>query len=79
LRNDNFAGYKFNRRKNNIDFICRNTECDYGDQILPISVIDENLYEYPPTLLLGTVDKFAQLSWLQEPKNFLGHKTGSPP
>ena len=79
LCDDNYAGYKVNRRKNNIDFICNNEKCDYGNQVLPISVIDENLYEFPPTLLLGTVDKFAQLSWLQEPRNFLGHKTGSPP
>ena len=30
---------------------------------LPVVVTDEELYEQPPTLLIGTVDKFAQLAW----------------
>ena len=34
-----------------------------SSQGLPILVIDEDLYESPPTLLIGTVDKFAQMSW----------------
>ena len=37
------------------------------------------LYENPPTLLVETVDKFAQLSWLYKTSNFIGSKTGKSP
>ena len=30
---------------------------------MPIMVIDEDIYESPPTLVLATVDKFAQVAW----------------
>ncbi|WP_376796423.1 DISARM system helicase DrmA [Thermogemmatispora sp.] len=30
---------------------------------LPILVVDEEIYRQPPTLLIATVDKFAQLPW----------------
>ena len=35
--------------------------------------------ENPPTLLVATVDKFAQLAWLDKTSNFLGSKTGKSP
>ena len=45
----------------------------------PISVIDEQLYAAPPTLLLSTVDNFALLPWDDGPPAFLGRGTGKPP
>ena len=41
---------------------CPQDECDFTMR-LPIQIIDEELYEDPPTLLFGTVDKFAMLPW----------------
>lgn len=41
---------------------CPQEECDFTAR-LPIQIIDEELYRTPPTLLFGTVDKFAMLPW----------------
>lgn len=46
-------------------FRCPNEGCRWHDRTtrLPVVVIDDDIYDTPPTLLLGTVDKFAQLAW----------------
>ena len=50
---------------------CTETSCVFYDE-LPILVVDEDIYRNPPTLLFGTVDKFALLPWKQEVKNIFG-------
>lgn len=42
-------------------FNCVNNKCAFHDR-LPIQVVDEMLYNQPPTLLFATVDKFAILA-----------------
>jgi len=41
---------------------CPQDKCTFRRR-LPIQIIDEELYENPPTMLFGTVDKFAMLPW----------------
>ncbi|QTO37305.1 hypothetical protein J7D54_12900 [Tessaracoccus sp. MC1865] len=41
---------------------CPNAKCHFHGE-LPLIVIDEQLYEAPPTILLATVDKFARLQF----------------
>ena len=55
-------------------FYCRNPECEFGqsDEPLPCRVVDESLYEHPPSLLIATIDKFARLAWEQRAGAFLG-------
>ncbi|GEB50337.1 helicase-related protein [Streptomyces cacaoi] len=43
-------------------FFCPRDSCVFHER-LPVSVVDEQMYEEPPTFLLGTVDKFARLAW----------------
>lgn len=54
-------GYSMRDNKHFYMF-CPQDECDFTTR-LPIQIIDEELYEDPPTLLFGTVDKFAMLPW----------------
>ncbi|HVD99972.1 MAG TPA: helicase-related protein [Cytophagaceae bacterium] len=80
-------GYK--RRKiggnDTIIYQCDNQQCDFSkpDFNLPLVVIDEDIYDKPPTLLIGTVDKFAMLTWRPEAKTLFGfrgsERTFSPP
>lgn len=56
-------------------FRCTNSECDLGREspgIIPCNVVDQALYESPPTLLLATVDKFARLAWEERATGFFG-------
>lgn len=67
-------GFRVNKRELNIS--CINKKCHFHKK-LPIQVVDENLYKNPPTLLFGTVDKFAMLAWQEEAHNFFKASTGN--
>lgn len=41
---------------------CRNGECLFSDRDIPVHVIDEVIYDVRPSLLIATVDKFAQIT-----------------
>ncbi len=43
---------------------------------LPICVVDESIYRAPPTLLIGTVDKFAMLAWREQAGAIFGIGAG---
>lgn len=44
-------------------FRCHNKKCSFGGKNkYPVRLCDEHIYKTPPTLLFGTVDKFAQLA-----------------
>lgn len=56
-------------------FMCKDPDCEFGPghgRVLPAQVVDECLYRQPPTLLIGTVDKFAMLAWKPEIRCFFG-------
>lgn len=72
-------GYKKVRQSRNsftFAFRCRNHRCDFSNEDLPLYVIDELIYQKTPTLLLGTVDKFAMLPYLEEAKSIFGYSNG---
>lgn len=53
-------GYAMNGK--HFYMFCPHEDCDFTKR-LPIQIIDEELYSNPPTLLFGTVDKFAMMAW----------------
>jgi len=62
---------------------CSDRACDFS-QRLPVLVIDEDLYAEPPSMVIGTVDKFAMLAWLPEARALFGFdldgvRRNSPP
>ncbi|GIG29817.1 helicase-related protein [Cellulomonas marina] len=50
---------------------CPNTGCDFRDG-LPVVVVDEDVYSTRPSLLIGTVDKFAMMAWREEVRQLFG-------
>ncbi|MBF0302151.1 MAG: hypothetical protein HQK73_03855 [Desulfamplus sp.] len=66
---------------NRFVFCCTNSKCEFGgsdNPVLPVSVVDQHLYQNPPTLLLATVDKFAMFTWREETTVFLGNSYLTP-
>jgi len=76
-KRNEIKGYK-PRKVNNHDtviFKCDNeNSCVFADEkfLLPLIVIDEDIYDCPPTLLIGTVDKFAMLTWKPKARTLFG-------
>ena len=63
-------------RKAKIVFRCRNSNCDFSKEDLPLFVVDDAIYEATPTLLLGTVDKFAMLPFRPQAQSLFGYENG---
>lgn len=40
---------------------------------LPVTVVDEEIYHRPPTMMIATVDKFAMMAWRAEVRTLFGH------
>ena len=66
--------------KDHFWFHCKSSDCEFGSgERLPCNVVDESLYENPPTLLVATIDKFARLAWEERAGAFLGVIGKRPP
>ncbi len=64
------------RRSFKFTFRCYNDNCYFSKKDLPLDVIDESIYKNPPTLLLGTVDKFAMLPFRPQAQSLFGYVNG---
>lgn len=73
--NDNCSTSEGHWMKDRLNLVCINKSCcfsyplrvrervkDKTKRPLPVCLSDEIIYQHPPTLLFGTVDKFAQLA-----------------
>lgn len=67
-------------RSKKIIFQCSNNvhHCEFSQNgnELPLYIVDGDIYEKTPTLLLGTVDKFAMLPYRPEAQTIFGIKNG---
>jgi Helicase conserved C-terminal domain len=80
-RNKIVPGYK--RQSKTVVFHCPDPACDFHN-MLPVYVIDEDIYDKRPSLVIGTVDKFAMLTWKPEARSLfglddMGNRNVSPP
>ncbi len=73
-------------KPDSFELFCTNkTDCDFGQNSnsnpqpsLPCKVVDDALYDAPPSLLISTIDKFARLPWIDAPRSFFGRDTRPP-
>lgn len=70
------SSYRMEQRRGaqpNLQIVCSNAGCDFSKGSgLPAHVIDEQIYEKRPELVIGTVDKFARTAWVQEAAAIFG-------
>jgi hypothetical protein len=50
---------------------CPNDDCAFHKG-LPVYLIDEDIYRKQPTMIIGTVDKFARLPWVEKTGSLFG-------
>jgi Helicase conserved C-terminal domain len=58
-------------------FQCDDEKCKFNkknNRKLPLLVIDEDIFETPPTLVVSTVDKFAIIPWKKESRALFGFR-----
>lgn len=55
---------------------CPFSEAQAPREGLPVLVVDEEIYRRPPSLLIATVDKFAQMPWKGETQMLFGKVNG---
>jgi superfamily II DNA/RNA helicase len=72
-------GHRISR--NHLISYCLNLNCEYSESKdgFPIVLVDEDIYENPPTMLFATVDKFAQLAWKGEATSLFNHNNNRKP
>ncbi|MEQ1947249.1 MAG: DISARM system helicase DrmA [Bryobacteraceae bacterium] len=58
---------------------CEFSRAKAPDEGLPVVVVDEEIYRRPPSMLIATVDKFAQMAWTGEVQTLFGEVTGHCP
>jgi Helicase conserved C-terminal domain len=58
---------------------CSNQDCGFNagssEGGLPVLLVDDEIYHHPPSLLLATVDKFAQMAWNGRVQSLFGRVT----
>jgi len=64
-------GYRQGSRPRRLILFCPEQACPFNDE-LPVRVVDEDIYREPPTLLFGTVDKFALMPWQEGVSSIFG-------
>ena len=72
------VGHRIN---NHLQSHCLNPKCNYNESQggFPIVLVDDDIYHKPPTVLFGTVDKFAALAWKGEATTLFNYKENRKP
>ncbi|RQY17971.1 helicase-related protein [Burkholderia stagnalis] len=62
-----------------VNIVCVKPDCETAGNPLPVLTVDEEIYAAPPSLLIGTVDKFAQIPRRTDIRSLFSLDGGEPP
>lgn len=59
------SNYYLNRDRSRLIVACPDRSCPFTEG-LPVVVVDDDIYDVHPTLIIATADKFASIAWREE-------------
>ena len=62
-----------------IEIRCVNPDCETGGEQIPVHTVDDYIYASSPSLIIGTIDKFAQLPRRNDLRSLFGLQGGLRP
>ncbi|MBX3271026.1 MAG: hypothetical protein KF729_12245 [Sandaracinaceae bacterium] len=66
----------FNRRQWRLEHRCNNDACEWPETALPFLIVDEEIYRFLPTVIVGTLDKAASISLQASMRGLVGPPLG---
>lgn len=63
---------RFDRREWRLVHECGSTQCSWADEPLPFFLVDEEIYRFLPSVVVGTLDKAATLAFQAAMRGFVG-------
>jgi hypothetical protein len=73
------VAYQVTTSEDGIDICCPATGCESKGRPLPVLTVDDFIYAAPPSLIIGTIDKFAQLPRRSDLRHLFGLGTSLGP
>ena len=67
-------GLGINVTFNAVVYKCQNQKCTFNKINIPVKTVDEEIYKSPPSFLLGTIDKFAEVTWNHDSGQIFGYR-----
>ncbi|CAM3505571.1 MULTISPECIES: DISARM system helicase DrmA [Saccharibacillus] len=58
--------------KTGYEIFCNNPNCYFSTKLIPVYMIDEDIYRKLPSVIISTVDKFARMPWDEIVSNLFG-------
>ena len=62
-----------------INIRCEQLDCEAAGEAIPVDTVDDYIYASPPSLIIGTIDKFAQLPRRSDLRTLFGLDGGLRP
>lgn len=67
----------FNSRAWTLEHRCTNPDCSWPEKSLPVYVVDEEIYRFLPTVIVGTLDKAASIALQASMRGMVGAPGGA--
>ncbi|MDL4816939.1 helicase-related protein [Actinomadura opuntiae] len=61
----------YHKHRSGVTLRCPDSRCSFHDG-LPMLVVDDDIYDKPPSMIIGTVDKFATMAWKPDSRAIFG-------